>query len=486
MAEERPRKIALIGAAGYEYASPEARVECFAWDRLQKVANLADYDAIVLNLHSIEDPGSLGGEAFMKVLNVRIMLEVLATATDSRGDGGIFVLGDPKFNIVETSSGRSKQLQHRWEVPFLFWTGLRFKWDDRPGDTIERGWEAVSGPFKPFADKLGRWRYSLDECDVDPDALSEFFPLGAVYDAGNHLVAYVNDICRSRYHTSIVFSVHIAVKERTPRYAGHVEQTEVLMRPIYFLPESQLSQEETLDFVLRNLCDVDVSAPEPEWISGFVAPGQEGVDCELVALTTRVEELIEEHDRKVEERAGVREPLKLLYETGMTLEEAVWSVLESLGAEVERPEERTNEDGWVTVRGGDEIFEGVLEVKGVKSKYFDKQGLRQLTEWIERGWTFRDKTYTGIFVGNSSREDPPRRRVWPFHRNWVEDARRRGYAAIRSEDLYVVYLLNRTGRLDRDGFWRELFSTTGPFDMRPYREKLTVEEKGQLENLPQA
>lgn len=62
----------------------------------------------------------------------------------------------------------------------------------------------------------------------------------------------------------------------------------------------------------------------------------------------------------------------------------------------------------------------------------------------------------------------------------------RGYAAIRTEDLYILYLLDRTGMLDRDGFWRELFSTKGPFDMGPYRKELTDEEKGQLENFPRA
>jgi hypothetical protein len=62
----------------------------------------------------------------------------------------------------------------------------------------------------------------------------------------------------------------------------------------------------------------------------------------------------------------------------------------------------------------------------------------------------------------------------------------RGYVGIRSEDLHVLYLLDRTGRLDRSEFWRDLFSTKGPFDMRPYREKLTDEEKDLLGNMPQA
>jgi hypothetical protein len=180
----------------------------------------------------------------------------------------------------------------------------------------------------------------------------------------------------------------------------------------------------------------------------------------------------------------MRKPLKLLYETRPPLEEAVRSVLEALGAKVEAPgEDRANEDGWVSVQVGDETFEGVLEIKGVKTKHFNFEGLRQLVEWIDRGWTFREKTYKGIVVGNSSREDPPRRRVWPFNPNWVNQAKMRGYVGIRSEDLYVLY---RTRRLDRGEFWRELFSTKGPFDMRSYRKRLTAEELDQLENLPDA
>lgn len=60
-----------------------------------------------------------------------------------------------------------------------------------------------------------------------------------------------------------------------------------------------------------------------------------------------------------------------------------------------------------------------------------------------------------------------------------------GYAAIRTEDLFALYLLDQTGRLDREEFWRDLFATKGPFNMRPYRKRLTDEEKSQLGHLPQ-
>jgi hypothetical protein len=104
--------------------------------------------------------------------------------------------------------------------------------------------------------------------------------------------------------------------------------------PIYFLPESKLSEREKLEFVLRDLCGVEVSAPEPVWISEFVTPGQEEVDRELAELEVRMREMSEERERKVEERAKVREPLKLLYETGAALEESVRFVLAGGGRRV--------------------------------------------------------------------------------------------------------------------------------------------------------
>ena len=156
------------------------------------------------------------------------------------------------------------------------------------------------------------------------------------------------------------------------------------------MPKVTLSEEETLERLLRDLLGVEVSAPEPAWIAEFKAPGQVEVNQDLAELGARIEELIGDHDRKVEERAPLREPLKLLYETGPPLEEAARSVMEALGAEVEWPgEESIRADGWVTVRVGDQTFEGVLEVKGVKTKHFDFEGLRQLTDWIHHGISSR-------------------------------------------------------------------------------------------------
>jgi hypothetical protein len=509
--QERQTKIAVIGAAGPRHESGEARVEWFPWNRLKKLTNLADYDSVILDLLSMTDQTLQDGETFDSILNEQSMLEVLVSKNQERPNGAIFVLGDPRFCIpgevdtvpmpfsppyggAEVSDDDTAPSHGRKEIPFLYWTNMEFEWDDRPGDTIERAWEASAGKFKPFVDKLGRWQYSLNKCHLKSDVPDEFLPVESLHGIAYDQKALVETICGSRYGTSIVFSVRIVAEGRSGRSKGRIGNPPPnpppvvpVTGPIYFLPKSRLTEEEMLEFVLRGICGIDISAPEPEWVSEFVVPGQEEVDRQITELEVRIEELREDHARKVEKRAEVRKPLGLLYETGAALEATVRSVLEALGAEVETPgEDRANEDGWITVQVGDQTFEGVLEIKGVKTKHFNVEGLRQLVEWIERGWTFREKTYTGIFVGNSSREDPPHRRVWPFNPNWVKQAKMRGHVGIRSEDLYILYLLDQTDRLDRNEFWRELFCTKGPFDMREYCKKLTQEEKANLENLPQA
>ncbi len=118
------------------------RVECFPWNSLKKVTNIADYDAIVLNLLSLEDPSKLDVLAFRRVLDIRTAQQVLSK---SKTGGAIYVLGDPRFTTVWEFE------RVRQEDSFLDWTGIEFAWDDRLGTTVERRWDANRELFKLFA-----------------------------------------------------------------------------------------------------------------------------------------------------------------------------------------------------------------------------------------------------------------------------------------------------------------------------------------------
>jgi hypothetical protein len=137
-----------------------------------------------------------------------------------------------------------------------------------------------------------------------------------------HLFGRLLDICGSRYGTSVVFSVRIVAEVRSIYRNRLVTEYQVVpvTGPICFLPECQLTEKAMLEFVLRDLCGVDVSASEPEWVSQFVAPDQEEVDRQITELEVRIGELREDQASKVEKRAEVRKPLRLLYETGAALE----------------------------------------------------------------------------------------------------------------------------------------------------------------------
>jgi len=143
LTEERQQKIALIGAAEPRYESREVRVECFPWNRLKKLTNLVDYDVVILNLLSITDQTLQDIETFDSVLNEKSMLEVLFSKSQKRPNGAFVVLGDPRCSFTRMITpipgsavpARSRKI----EIPFLKWTGMEFSWDNRPGDTIERG-----------------------------------------------------------------------------------------------------------------------------------------------------------------------------------------------------------------------------------------------------------------------------------------------------------------------------------------------------------
>ena len=145
-----------------------------------------------------------------------------------------------------------------------------------------------------------------------------------------------------------------------------------------------------------------------------------------------------------------------------------------LGADVEDPDEQGNErnkeDGWITVRVGDEQLPGVLEIKSARGSHargsqFGEDGIRQLNDWKMRGVLNRNIEYKGIFIGNSGLEHEPCDRDWPFSDSWTGNAKMHNICAITSEHLYVAYEAISSGQLDREAFWVELFSTNGVFDL---------------------
>jgi hypothetical protein len=86
-------------------------------------------------------------------------------------------------------------------------------------------------------------------------------------EAGAELAVALEKICTNSYGNALGFSVAHGAKRFANDYYGRRisrKQIEPLSKPIFFLPDSEFSGEEAMAFILRDLCNVDVSAPESE------------------------------------------------------------------------------------------------------------------------------------------------------------------------------------------------------------------------------
>ena len=113
-------------------------------------------------------------------------------------------------------------------------------------------------------------------------------------------------------------------------------------------------------------------------------------------------------------------------------------------------------------------YEGVLKIKSTKSDQFSEDGRRQVLDWIERGRTIRSKNYKGIFIGNSAVTEPLKSlgdRPLAFSNSWKKAAELSQMCAIKSEELFLIYVLHKQGKVNLDDFWTKLFATDGIFDI---------------------
>jgi len=455
---ENPHKIALIGVRGFDQKTSEVRVDCFDWHRVGSISNLRDYDTVVLNLLSLT-PYAVRWDDFKRVLNPFVASEVLQPG------GQIIVVGDPRFDLPSEQVGsagepRSKQVDAQPEVEtFLDWTFVKFLWDDRPGDTMtfKDDWDHRS--FKEYVSHLKGWDYSLARATLNEETLSEVYNLAKAKQIGLGFTLATNYVCRNRYDNALVFTMNV-VRTKDGYHQRH-------WGPIVFLPRIDLSEDETLSLVLKDLCGVEGPLPEPEWIAETKAPGQESLDGEIAELLRDLRERVSVLDAKKAQRAEARQVLRLLFDKGPSLEAEVRTALQRLGATVEEPTEPGKEDGWVSVTIGDELYEGVLEVTGTRGDQFGEDKLRQLLDWIHRGVQLRKKKHKGIFIGSNAIDRPPSERPHGFSPSWERSAELHEISAVKSADLYWMLKALDEGTLTTEQvehFWRTVFETNGVVD----------------------
>ncbi len=470
MSSQRTVRIALFGAGGYR-GTDSRPITCFPWDTISTSINPSDYDVLVINLLSLRDHSTVDWRAFFEMMNLRSMMQVI----DNQGK--IIVLGDPRFRVQYSPSPRYDIPDSAVaEADFLAWTGLIFTWDDRPGTSIEFNPEYWT-QYARYLRNLRRWNYSLRWCEPASNSFSQVFDVDALRKASVDLNVSPVTVCTNRYAGGIAFEIRMSLVKRSPTAASEILQE---YGPLIFLPKVDLDDQEALETVLTDLCGVDLTPHEPEWLSSVVAPGQAAIDGEIASIEDDIGALVGRLDARRTEREASRRFLQLLYAREDKLEPLARDVLRALGGDVEEPQERNKEDGWVMVRLPDRTLEGVLEIKSTRNAQLGEGAIRQLREWRDRGIDMRHKVYKGILIASNAVNAPVWERPDAFSDSFRRSLDLGGFVTIKAEDLYVLYVLKATDRLDTDEFWRRLFDTDGVFDIGTYRALLGPGEFPQL------
>ncbi|MHA1790632.1 MAG: hypothetical protein ACTSXT_15565 [Candidatus Helarchaeota archaeon] len=472
----RQRKIMLIGATGYNQSDDEIKIDCFEWRKIQKIKNIKDYDVLILDLLKLDTEEirkRIKWKHFTSILNFEITRDIILN------NGMVIVIGDPRFTIIDETvrgGGGSQQIIASNIVNFLDWSGLVFFWDNRPGTTIIIKCDYEHKEFQEYLKYLKDWKYSLSTVEISKEIKEAFNNIE--YNKENNLEISIkkNKLCQNRYNNSLAFELRYQMLKNIPTYYGVRKELTYNYGPIIFLPKITLNEDETLLLVLEDICGIEMELPEPKWLEEYPAPGQAEIDNKIKEIESKSEKLSNQLEEEQLKRKNVRRCLKLLYETKHPLEPVVREMLEVLGAQVEKPKKNNKEDGWIKIIIDGKTYLGVLEIKSTKSEQFGEEGIKQLLDWRNRGIQLRKKKYKGIFIGNNAINIPPDKRINAFSDNWVKSAELSEICALKSEELYRIYLINSQNKINLNLFWKELFNTNGIFNMKSFLNKIGYKE----------
>jgi hypothetical protein len=448
------KKLLILGSANYDRYKEGMRIDCVPWEKLSVLQNVSDYDLLLVNLLGLKEEGTRKKVDWARF---QALFDFVATSDVLTHSGEIVILGDPRFSIPHRKEDGKQR-------PFLYWTGINFIWEGQPGDTIYYARHGIDD-FSEYRRHFRQWNYSLKRAEPDKTALEEKWNFDYLDNHGITPEVSLDTVCTNRYEQPLIFRIRHRLVDHYRRDQGYS------YGPILFLPDTGLDEDEMLQLVLRDFCDAPTDLPEPAWVAGFPAPGQKSIDDRISQIQTFIAEQTTALENATQDRIKARTCLKLLYEREFGLEPVVREVLCQLGAKVEDPAEKNKEDGWITVEVRGVVYEGVLEIKSTRADQFGEDGRKQLLDWIDRGRCLRQKSYKGIFIGNSAVTTLLKDRPNAFSDSWKKAAALSQICALKSEYLYVIYVLNSQNKVNLDDFWTNLFSTDGIFDINPYLSK---------------
>lgn len=413
----------------------------FAWHELPEGLNVADFDAVILDLRRLAEeevhvPRHLPPAQDFARLVMRSRSVVIA-------------VGDPNSRFT-TRYEDERGNQHEFHIAATWWLPCDLPTVAANGEVIAILDEDVAFWFGEM--KQYRWHFTGRPA-VD---LARSAKWQAVVSHATGLSVGWEPLAETRYGEALAVQLNVSVargirdRVNLPAEAGS---------PIVWLPPHEAVVGETgLALLLMNLLEVGIESKAPTWASDYQLPDDLAAADVVAQRGADLQAALEALRTAQGEAAEAAKFRKLLYEQGEeVLEPIAREALTLLGAEVEEPARRGIEDGRFRLPDG---RQGMLEIKGRKGQ-LTLGDVRQLNGWMADALAAEEWSGKGVILANTQLDRPPHERNDFIASNALKFARNLGICVVPTPQLFQALHDLQAGRLDQTSFWDAVFGTAG-------------------------
>jgi len=409
--DKRPLKILVIGSKGHP-----REVQCYNWADIDKVPNIADQDAVIIDMTSLtesilEKIISSVSEAYFKE---NFFVKLLAS------EGQVFVITVPTVRVII----RGTPYDNYWWSPFTL------DFEREKGVTIEK----VSSKFERYFNNVKCWNFTVDfhKSARIVDIIKEF---------SNEVI---HKLAQTRYRAPIGIQLLLSTGARF----------------CFLPPPTGISTKTAIDIILEDFFGIKISEMlEPDWAKGIRVPGEKEIEKRIEKSLDRIKIEKKEIKKSKQELQSITKFRKLLYTEDEELEQIVWTTFRELGAKVIEPKKKNKEDGWIETKFG----KAVLEIKKT-AKSASRKHTRQLDNWVGNCIANGEKC-KGILIINHYGDKPLKERKEPFPSDVRDHAKKarpgNPFCLLATIELFRAFCAFKEGNISSDEIFKKIFEADG-------------------------
>lgn len=411
--DKRPLKILVIGSKGHP-----REVQCYNWAEINKVPNIADQDAVIIDMTSLtesilEKIISSVSEAYFKQ---NFFVKLLAS------EGQVFAIAVPTARV------RIGNITY----DNYWWNPFTLEFEREKGDIIKN----VNNEFQRYFNNVKSWNFTMD-FDREANLVERFtkgFPDKKL----------IYKLAQTRYRASIGIQLLLPTGARF----------------CFLPPPTEISTKTAIDIILEDFFGIKISEMvEPDWVREIKVPDENKIKGRIKKSLDRIRIEKKEIEKSKQELQSITKFRKLLYTEDEELEQIVWTTFRELGVKVIEPKEKNKEDGWIETKFG----KAVLEIKKA-AKSASRKHTRQLDNWVGNCIANGEKC-KGILIINHYGDKPLKERKEPFPsdvRDHAKDARSSNpFCLLTTVELFRAFCAFKEGKVSSDEIFKKIFKADG-------------------------